>query len=275
MPSAKPSSKDVATVEPVHPNRAAETCKLCGMQARSDTTGEWLTTRILVVDDDVELCELVQQYLGSQGFQVHAVHDGATGVAESLSNSYDLVILDVMLPGIRGFEALRQIRAKSAVPVVMLTAHGEDVDRIVGLEIGADDYMPKPFNPRELAARIHAVLRRTAGTAREGKSQSVIALGDIRLDVSARTAYQKDRQVELTSAELELLAQFLKAPGQVLAREDLVKNALGRDLEPSDRSLDVHISNLRRKLGFAEDGAERIRAIRNVGYVYVVASASL
>jgi two-component system response regulator CpxR len=245
------------------------------MQARSDTTGEWLTTRILVVDDDVELCELVQQYLGSQGFQVDAVHDGTAGVSESLSNSYDLIILDVMLPGIRGFEALRQIRAKSAVPVVMLTAHGEDIDRIVGLEIGADDYMPKPFNPRELAARIHAVLRRTAGTTREGRLQSVIALGDIRLDMLARTAYQKERQVELTSSEFELLAQFLRAPGQALSREDLVKNALGRELEPSDRSLDVHISNLRRKLGFDEDGAERIRAIRNVGYVYVVASPSL
>jgi DNA-binding response OmpR family regulator len=238
------------------------------MQARGDASGEWITNKILVVDDDVELCELVQQYLGSQGFHVDAVHDGTAGVTESLSNAYDLVILDVMLPGIRGFEALRQIRAKSAVPVVMLTAHGEDVDRIVGLEIGADDYMPKPFNPRELAARIHAVLRRTAGTSREGKTQSAVALGDIRLDMLSRTAYQKDRQVELTSAEFELL----KAPGQVLAREDLVKNALGRELEPSDRSLDVHISNLRRKLGFAEDGAERIRAIRNVGYVYVVAS---
>ena len=215
--------------------QCVETCKLCRMQAKSDATGEWLTTRILVVDDDVELCELVQQYLGSQGFRVDAVHDGTAGVAESLSNSYDLVILDVMLPGIRGFEALRQIRAKSAVPVVMLTAHGEDVDRIVGLEIGADDYMPKPFNPRELAARIHAVLRRTgAGIAREGKTQPAIALGDIRLDPLARTAYQKDRQVELTSAEFELLTQFLKAPGQVLTREDLVKNPAKRDGDPDD-----------------------------------------
>jgi DNA-binding response OmpR family regulator len=264
----------ISSIRVVH-NHEAETCKLCGMQARSDGTGEWITNKILVVDDDVELCELVQQYLGSQGFHVDAVHDGTAGVSESLSNAYDLVILDVMLPGIRGFEALRQIRAKSSVPVVMLTAHGEDVDRIVGLEIGADDYMPKPFNPRELAARIHAVLRRTAGTTREGKAQSVFALGDIRLDMLSRTAYQKDRQVELTSAEFELLTQFLKAPGQVLAREDLVKNALGRESEPADRSLDVHISNLRRKLGFAEDGAERIRAIRNVGYVYVVANPPL
>lgn len=243
------------------------------MQAKTENLNEWPATRILVVDDDVELCELVQQYLGSQGFHVDAVHDGTTGVDNSLSGSYDLVILDVMLPGIRGFEALRQIRTKSSIPVIMLTAHGEDVDRIVGLEIGADDYMPKPFNPRELAARIHAVLRRTgAGGGREARGQSVIVFGDLKLDTLGRIAHQKDRAVELTSAEFELLAQFLKAPGQVLAREELVKNALGRDLEPSDRSLDVHVSNLRRKLGSFDDGAERIRAIRNVGYVYVVAS---
>src|SRR6201984_1788090 len=162
------------------------------LAAKSDNPGEWSATRILVVDDDVELCELVQQYLGAQGFLVEAVHDGATGVAGALSDSYRMVILDVMLPGVRGFEGVGQIRAKSAIPVIMLTAHGEDVDRIVGLEIGADDYMPKPFNPRELAARIHAVLRRTAGTTREGKAQSVVALGDIRLDMLSRTAYQKD-----------------------------------------------------------------------------------
>src|SRR5579859_6067246 len=241
------------------------------MQARNDAAGEWVTSKILVVDDDVELCELVQQYLGSQGFHVDAVHDGAAGVAESLSNSYDLVILDVMLPGIRGFEALRQIRAKSAVPVVMLTAHGEDVDRIVGLEIGADDYMPKPFNPRELAARIHAVLRRTAagGATKEAASAVSIRLDDLRLDTRARTAYLKNRDVELTSAEFELLGVFFKSPGQVVTREDLVKNGLGRDLEPADRSLDVHISNLRKKIGPFEDGTERIRAIRNVGYIYV------
>src|SRR5579862_1366059 len=195
------------------------------LAGKNDNPSDWAATRILVVDDDVELCELVQQYLGAQGFVVEAVHDGATGVASALSDSYGMVILDVMLPGIRGFEVLRQIRAKSAIPVIMLTAHGEDVDRIVGLEIGADDYMPKPFNPRELAARIHAVLRRTAGTTREGKAQSVVSLGDIRLDMLSRSAYQKDRQVELTSAEFELLTQFIKAPGQVLAREDLVKNA--------------------------------------------------
>jgi two-component system response regulator CpxR len=236
------------------------------------TRGDWETTRILVVDDDVELCELVDQYLRSQGFQVDAVHDGTTGVESALAGGYALVILDVMLPGVRGFEALRQIRAKSAIPVIMLTAHGDDVDRIVGLEIGADDYLPKPFNPRELAARIHAVLRRTAaGAAKDSSSRGSVVLDEIRLDTRARSVRHKSRDIELTSVEFELLAQFFKSAGQVLPREELVKNALGRELEPSDRSLDVHISNLRRKLGPFDDGSERIRAIRNVGYVYVVA----
>jgi two-component system, OmpR family, response regulator CpxR len=237
--------------------------------------GDWATTRILVVDDDVELCELVDQYLRSQGFEIDAVHDGTAGVDRALNGNYSLVILDVMLPGIRGFEALRQIRAKSVIPVIMLTAHGDDVDRIVGLEIGADDYLPKPFNPRELAARIHAVLRRTAaGAVKDLAARGSILLDDVRLDTRARSARQKTRDVELTSVEFELLAQFFKSPGQVLAREELVKNALGRELEPSDRSLDVHISNLRKKLGPCDDGSERIRAIRNVGYVYVVAETA-
>jgi len=242
---------------------------------KSDNPGEWPVTRILVVDDDVELCELVEQYLQSQGFQIDAVHDGSAGIERALSGVYSLVILDVMLPGIRGFEVLRQIRAKSAIPVIMLTAHGDDVDRIVGLEIGADDYLPKPYNPRELAARIHAVLRRTApGPARELVAPVSILLDDVRLDTRSRSARHNTRDVDLTSAEFELLALFFKSPGQVLSRDDLVKSALGRELEPSDRSLDVHVSNLRKKLGPCPDGTERIRAIRNVGYVYVVTDAS-
>src|SRR5271169_1313926 len=231
--------------------------------------------RILIVDDDVELCELVGQYLTSQGFQIESVHDGSLGLERSLSGAYSLIVLDVMLPGMRGFEVLRKIRAKSAIPVIMLTAHGDDVDRIVGLEIGADDYLPKPYNPRELAARIHAVLRRTApGPARELVAPVSILLDDVRLDTRSRSARHNTRDVDLTSAEFELLALFFKAPGQVLSRDDLVKSALGRELEPSDRSLDVHISNLRKKLGTCPDGTERIRAIRNVGYVYVVTDAS-
>ncbi len=244
------------------------------LPAKTENPGDWPATRILIVDDDVELCELVEQYLNSQGFQIDAVHDGSSGVERALSGIYSLVILDVMLPGIRGFEVLRQIRAKSAVPVIMLTAHGEDVDRIVGLELGADDYLPKPYNPRELAARIHAVLRRTAaGPNREPFTPVTILLDDIRLDTRTRTARHNTRDVELTAAEFELLALFFKSPGRVLSRDDLVKTALGRDLEPSDRSLDVHISNLRKKLGACPDGTERIRAIRNVGYVYVVSEA--
>jgi two-component system, OmpR family, response regulator CpxR len=242
---------------------------------KSDNPGEWPVTRILVVDDDVELCELLEQYLSSQGFQIDAVHDGSAGVERALSGIYSLVVLDVMLPGIRGFEVLRQIRAKSTLPVIMLTAHGDDVDRIVGLEIGADDYLPKPYNPRELAARINAVLRRTAASsAKDVLTPVTILLDDVRLDTRARTARHNTRDVELTSAEFELLAMFFKSPGQVLSRDDLVKSALGRDLEPSDRSLDVHVSNLRKKLGPCPDGTERIRAIRNVGYVYVVTDAS-
>jgi DNA-binding response OmpR family regulator len=248
---------------------------LSGLTAKNDSPGDWSPTRILVVDDDVELCELVDQYLSSQGFAVDAVHDGVTGISSALSNSYAMVILDVMLPGMRGFEALRQIRSKSSIPVIMLTAHGEDVDRIVGLEIGADDYMPKPFNPRELAARIHAVLRRTAGgSAVEAHESSSIRLDDIRLDKRSRVVHRKTSDIELTSAEFDLLALFFRSPGQALTREELVKTGLGRELEPSDRSLDVHISNLRKKLGPLEDGSERIRAIRNVGYVYVVADTS-
>jgi two-component system response regulator CpxR len=242
---------------------------------KADAAADWPTTRLLIVDDDVELCELVDQYLHSQGFQIDAVHDGLAGVERALSGDYALVILDVMLPGIRGFEVLRQIRAKSALPVIMLTAHGDDVDRIVGLEIGADDYLPKPYNPRELAARIHAVLRRTAASpAKDLLTPITILLDDIRLDTRARTARNNTRDVELTSAEFELLTMFFKSPGQVLSRDDLVKSALGRELEPSDRSLDVHVSNLRKKLGPCPDGTERIRAIRNVGYVYVVTEAS-
>src|SRR5580693_369384 len=203
--------------------------------SQTDSPDALSAMRILIVDDDVELCELVGQYLNSQGFQIEAVHDGSLGLERSVSGAYSLIILDVMLPGVRGFEALRQIRAKSAIPVIMLTAHGDDVDRIVGLEIGADDYLPKPFNPRELAARIGAVLRRTAvGAAKDPASRGTILLDDIRLDTRSRSARHKSREVELTSVEFELLALFFKAPGQVVPREDLVKNALGRELEPSD-----------------------------------------
>jgi two-component system response regulator CpxR len=168
----------------------------------------------------------------------------------------------------QGFEVLRQIRAKSRLPVIMLTARGEDVDRIVGLEIGADDYLPKPFNPRELAARIQAVLRRSAQNSTTAGER--IILGDVELEESARIARCGNRELELTSLEFDILAIFLKRPGQVVTREDLAKTVLGRELVPLDRSIDVHISNLRKKLGPYADGANRIRNIRRVGYIYAI-----
>jgi two-component system, OmpR family, response regulator CpxR len=237
-------------------------------QIEIEKTAEWQGPRILVVDDDAELCELVAEYLIPEGFRVDSVCDGVQGLDRSLSGQYSLVILDVMLPGIQGFEVLRQIRAKSRLPIIMLTARGEDVDRIVGLEIGADDYLPKPFNPRELAARIQAVLRRS--TQNSTTAGERIILGDVELEESARIARCGNRELELTSLEFDILAIFLKRPGQVVTREELVKTLLGRELAPLDRSIDVHISNLRKKLGPYADGANRIRNIRRVGYIYAI-----
>ena len=237
-------------------------------QAKIDKAAERAIPRILVVDDDVELCELVAEYLTPEGFEVEAVYDGIRGIESALSGEYSLAILDVMLPGMQGFEVLRQIRAKSRLPVIMLTARGEDVDRIVGLEIGADDYLPKPFNPRELAARIQAVLRRSAQNSTTAGER--IILGDVELEESARIARCGNRELELTSLEFDILAIFLKRPGQVVTREDLAKTVLGRELVPLDRSIDVHMSNLRKKLGPYADGANRIRNIRRVGYIYAI-----
>jgi two-component system, OmpR family, response regulator CpxR len=237
----------------------------------SDHAAPALAASILIVDDDVELCELVSEYLVSQGLRADAVHDGSVGLGRALSGAYSLIVLDVMLPGMRGFEVLRKIRAVSNVPVVMLTAHGDDVDRIVGLEIGADDYLSKPFNPRELAARIHAVLRRAStATAVAAPSPDCTILGDLEVDSRARLVRHNGRPVALTSVEFELMAAFSKLPGQVIPRDELGKRVLGNQFLASDRKLDVHISNLRKKLGPSPDGSERIRSIRNVGYIYVL-----
>jgi DNA-binding response OmpR family regulator len=226
--------------------------------------------RILVIDDDVELCELLTDYLTPEGFQVEAVHEGAQGAERALASEPALVVLDVMLPGMSGFDVLRHIRAASSVPVLMLTARGDDVDRIVGLEMGADDYLPKPFNPRELVARIRAIQRRLE-PAREragARSKPHLVVGDIRLDPGARVVLQHDRPVELTAVEFTLLEVLLRAAGQVVTREDLAQQVLGRPLSPYDRSIDVHISSLRRKLGHRSAETERIKTVRGTGYVY-------
>jgi len=231
--------------------------------------------RVLVIDDDVGLCELVEEYLGPEGYDVEATHNGERGIDRALSNEHSLVILDVMLPGMHGFDVLRRIRAKSRIPVLMLTARGDDVDRIVGLEIGADDYLPKPFNPRELVARIRAILRRTQpDEALAGGTRESLVVGDIEMDTSTRAVHRSGEAVELTAVEYDLLERLLRSAGQIAKREELVKEVLGRELSPFDRSIDMHVSNLRKKLGHQLNGMERIKTIRGVGYIYATPSGS-
>ena len=229
-----------------------------------------LARRLLIIDDDAELCELLAEYLQPEGFQVDAVHTGTEAVEKALTGNYALLVLDVMLPGLRGFDVLQKIRATSRVPVIMLTARGEDVDRILGLEIGADDYLPKPFNPRELAARIQAVLRRTDEAKTRGASggEELVRVGDLELSPASRVVRRNNHEVDLTAVEFDLLKLFLSSPGVVFEREYLAHSVLGRNLTPFDRSIDVHVSNLRRKLGWAPDGGERIKAVRGSGYLY-------
>jgi two-component system response regulator CpxR len=222
---------------------------------------------VLVVDDDVELCALVQEYLRAEGFSLKAVHDGEQGLQQALSNEYALVVLDVMLPGINGFEVLRRIRSVSKIPVLLLTARGEDVDRIVGLEIGADDYLPKPFNPRELVARIRAILRRTQSVAADVVPE-VLSVGDVELDPATRSVLRAGQPVDLTSVEFNLLEVLLREAGRVVTRERLVNAVLSRKFMPFDRSIDMHVSKVRRKLGDSEEDGDHIKTIRGVGYMF-------
>lgn len=224
--------------------------------------------RVLVIDDDVGLCELVGEYLQPEGYSVEAIHNGERGIDRALSDEHDLVVLDVMLPGTNGFDVLRRIRARSRIPVLMLTARGDDVDRIVGLEIGADDYLPKPFNPRELVARIRAVLRRARPAESQSSTRENVVVGDIEMDSNTRNVRRLGELIELTGVEYDLLEILLRNAGQIVKREDLVKEVLGRELSPFDRSIDMHVSNLRKKLGHQSGGLERIKTIRGVGYIY-------
>jgi two-component system response regulator CpxR len=225
--------------------------------------------RVLIIDDDVELCRLLAERLSSEDFSIETIHHGQRGLERVLSQDYALVILDLMLPGMKGLDVLRHVRERSAVPVLILTARGEDVDRILGLEIGADDYLPKPFNPRELIARIHAILRRTH-YSRKGTAPLVV--DDVRLDRTAREAWVNKKRIDLTSAEFSLLETLLDHAGQVVTREHLTEAVLGRKLGAFDRVIDVHVSNVRRKLIHASDAGERIKAIRGSGYLFVVRS---
>src|SRR5246127_1164886 len=223
--------------------------------------------RILVIDDDVELCHLVEEYLRAEGLTVECVHDGESGLKKATAGDYLLAVLDVMLPGINGFEVLRRIRATSRLPVLLLTARGEDVDRIVGLEIGADDYLPKPFNPRELVARIRAVLRRTRADGGSPEAPDVVSVGDVELDPATRTVRLEGKPIDLTSVEFNLLEVLLREAGRVVPRERLVNAVLSRKFSPFDRSIDMHVSKVRKKLGDT-DNDEHIKTVRGVGYIF-------
>ena len=231
------------------------------MQTQAKTDAE----QVLVIDDDVELCKLVTRYLTQEGFQIQSVNAGASGAELALSGNYALIVLDVMMPGVNGFDVLRRIRAHSRIPVLMLTAKGDALDRVLGLEMGADDYLPKPFNPQELAARIRAILRRAKPDAPVG---APITVGDIEIDSRARVVRRAGEIVNVTTVEFDLLEALLRAAGQVVGRERLTRDVLGREFSPFDRSIDTHVCNLRKKIGILPDGTERIKGVRGIGYLY-------
>ena len=228
-------------------------------------------SRILLADDDLELSEMLQEYLVGEGFGVDVVHDGDHALRQLATEAYDLLILDIMMPLRNGLDVLRELRKTSQVPVLMLTARGGDVDSVVGLELGADDYIPKPCNPRVLVARIRAVLRRAeASDSIPVQDSDTLVVGDITVYPGAHRVEQGSTRLELTSTEYSVLICLLRHAGQVMGKDQLSKEALGRRLERFDRSLDMHISNLRRKLGPLPTGEERIQTIRGVGYLYAL-----
>ncbi len=227
-------------------------------------------SNVLIIDDDEELCELVSEYLTVEGFTTEAVHDGEAGLKRAKEGEHDLAILDVMLPKMNGFDVLRNLRKDSSMPVLMLTARGDDMERIVGLEIGADDYLPKPFNPRELVARLRAILRRAQPEEGDAAHTEKITVDDVELAFGSRSVKLGGKDLPLTSVEFDLLAVLLRDAGNVVKKEDLSEEVLERELSPYDRSLDMHISNLRKKLGAHADGSERIKTVRSVGYIYTV-----
>jgi DNA-binding response OmpR family regulator len=222
--------------------------------------------RALLVDDDVSLARLLADYFGPHEVELEHVGNGSLALERLAQTSYDVVLLDVMLPGLDGFEVCKHIRGRTSVPVVMLTARGDDTDRIVGLELGADDYVPKPFNPRELLARMRAVVRR----ARPGPTVERILLGPLEIDVPAHLASLDGKEISLTSFEFRVLVALARRAGETVPREELATAVKGGEYDPSvDRSLDVHVSHLRHKLGDDAREPRRIRTVRGVGYVLV------
>ncbi len=232
--------------------------------------GYWM--KILLVDDDQELCELLARYLQREGIDCDQVHTGSEGLAQGLAQPYDAMVLDIMLPGMSGLEVLTELRKKSSLPVVMLTAKGDEMDRIVGLEVGADDYLPKPCNPRELLARLRAVLRRSQAD-NTASDESVIRIDELIIDHSQHQVLKNDEPLELTVTEYNILNTLVSHLGKVVEKNQLAEEAMSRSLTLFDRSLDMHLSNLRKKLGVHDGGQTRIKTIRGVGYMYVRAEA--
>lgn len=222
-------------------------------------------SRVLLVDDDSDLTELLTEYLSAEGLEVNRMPDGESGVQEILSNQYDVVVLDSMMPKMNGLDVLKTVRAQSSVPIIMLTAKGDDIDRIIGLEMGADDYVPKPCTPRELLARINAILRRAHSQADQSNTPNSISVSNITLYPAKRQASIGDAPLELTSTEFNLLEVLMRHAGQVVSKETLSIEALDRKLAKFDRSIDVHISSIRHKLG----DASLIQTVRGLGYLFV------
>jgi len=227
---------------------------------------------VLVIDDDTELCQLLAEYLAQEGYLVEVVHSGLEGVERALSGEHAIVVLDVMLPDVKGFEVLRRVRARSRAPILMLTARGDEQDRILGLQMGADDYLPKPFNPRELCARMEAILRRSRPDPAivAVRDADRISVDDVSLDHGARVVRRGGEPLDLTTVEFDLMKTLLRSAGRVIPRDELVRTVLRREFSPFDRSLDTHVSNLRRKLGPDRDGLERIKSVRSIGYQYAL-----
>lgn len=226
--------------------------------------------RVLLVDDDLELCSMQGEYLSNEGFAVQMYHDGESGLEEALSGDYDLILLDVMMPKLNGIEVLRRLRIHSNVPVLMLTAKGDDIDRIIGLELGADDYVSKPCTPRELVARVRAILRRADPDKQDSGPLQPLKVGSLAISAASRSATWHDEQLDLTSTEFNLLEMLCRRAGRTISKEDLSLHTLGRPLARYDRSIDVHVSNLRQKLGTLKDGRSPIQTIRGIGYQLVV-----
>lgn len=225
--------------------------------------------KLLIIDDDTGLCELLSEYLSAQGFSVQSVHDGRQGLNLALNNDYALILLDVMLPTLDGFEVLKQLRQHKLTPVIMLTAKGEDFDRIFGLELGADDYIPKPFNHRELLARVKAITRRIEHiNSMSNTHNATLSINGITINFAAREASANTMPLTLTGTEYEILALLAKQASQVISKEQISEDVLGRRLASFDRSIDVHVSNIRKKIAEHLPG-EKIKTIRGAGYVFI------